>query len=56
MSAVELVVEVLGSLLEASVNFGVKRKCGFNNWTDFSLDCSLELGEMSCKICGVNHR
>jgi len=56
MSAVELVMEVLGSLLEASVNLRVKRKSGFDNWTNFSLDCSLELGEMSGEICGVNDR
>jgi hypothetical protein len=56
MSAVELVMEVLSSLFKASINFGVKRKCGFDDWTDFSLDSSLEFSEMSRKIGGINDR
>jgi hypothetical protein len=54
MSAVELVMEVLSSLLEASINLGVERKSSFNDRTNFSLDSSLELGEMSGQICGIN--
>jgi len=54
VSAVELIVEILGSLFEASIDFRVKRKSCLDDWRDFSLDSSLEFGEMPCKICLIN--
>ena len=54
MSAVEGVMEVLSGLLEVSVNLRVKSKGGFDDWADFSLDGSLELGEMSGQVSCVN--
>jgi hypothetical protein len=56
MSAVELVMEILSSLLEASVNFRVKRKSCLNDWTDLCLDASFKFGKMSGKISSIDHR
>jgi len=56
MSAVEGVMEILGGLLEVSIHLRMKTKGGFDNWADFSLNSSLELGEMSGKIGGVDDR
>jgi hypothetical protein len=54
MSAVEGIMEVLCGLLEVSINLRMKTKSGLNNWRDLTLNSSLEFGEMSCKIGGIN--
>jgi len=54
MSAVEGVMEVLCGLLEVSIDLSMKTKSGLNDWRDLTLDGSLEFGEMSSKIGGIN--
>jgi len=54
MPAVEGVMEVLCGLLEVSIDLSMKTKSGLNDWRDLTLDGSLEFGEMSSKIGGIN--
>jgi len=56
VSAVELVMEVLSSLLEISVDIRVERKSCLDDWLDLRLNSSLEFGEMSGKIGLINLR
>lgn len=47
-------MEVLCGFFKVSINFTVKTQSGFNDRTDLTLDGSLEFGEMSSKISGIN--
>lgn len=50
MSAVKGVMEILGSLLEIPIYLRMKTQSSLDDWANFSLNCSLELGEMSGEI------
>jgi len=51
MTNIELIMEILSSLSEVSLNFRVKCECGLDNWANFCRDGTLELAEMSIQIC-----
>ena len=55
MPAVEGVMEILCGLLEISIDLRMKTESSFDNWADFSLNSSLEVGKMSGKIGGVDN-
>jgi len=56
MSAVKGVMEVLGGLLKVSIHFSMETKSGLDNWTNLTLNGSLEFGEMSSKISSIDDR
>jgi hypothetical protein len=56
MSAVELVVEVLGGLLEVPIHIRMQGKGGFDDGLNFSLDRTLKFGEVPCEVSLVDDR
>jgi hypothetical protein len=54
MSTVKGVMEVLGGFLKVSINFSMETESCLDDWTNLTLNSSLEFGEMSSKISSID--